>query len=357
MKNHLLVGTRKGLVVFQKDNSQWRIIGQHFNGIPVSMVYENPFTGDWWISLDHGHWGMKLHQSSDHGSSWTEWEAPKYPEKAEVKKGIPATLKYIWAFAADKHGELWIGTEPGGLFQLNTHTKEMVLNESLWNHHSREDQWFGGGRDHPGIHSIWINPEDENHRYIGISCAGVFETKDKGQSWVPKNKGLVAEFLPNPKAEYGHDPHLLVASSKEPSIMWQQNHCGIFRSDDGGNQWIDVSQTDGKARFGFAIAIDESNPQTAWVAPAQSDEIRVPIDHKLCISRTTDGGKSWVELTDGLPQHFAYDIVYRHALISQENQVVFGTTTGNLYLSEDRGDHWKALHQNLPMIYGLHWAN
>lgn len=361
MKNKLLVATRKGLIIFQRDPvSKWKVLSAHFNGIPVSMVYEDPRDGTWWVSLDHGHWGIKLHKSKDKGNTWEEVQAPKYPEGTLVKEGIDATLKYIWAFAAlggAGKSSLLIGTEPGGLFSLDIQTAESKLNQSLWNHPSRTDQWFGGGRDYAGIHSIVLDPRNSKHMYVGISVAGVFETQDGGESWIPKNKGLKAEFLPNPDAEIGHDPHILLASSKQPDHMWQQNHCGIYKTVDGGEQWIDVSDREGEAYFGFALAMDDESPDRAWVAPAQSDEIRVPIDQKLCICRTEDGGNNWTTLNQGLPQAYAYDIVYRHCLINQQEELFFGTTTGNLFYSSDGGDHWEALHQFLPMVYCLTWAD
>ena len=359
MKNKLLVATRKGLVVFERSKN-WQVTGEYFNGIPVSMVYQDPVNKNWWVSLDHGHWGIKLHRSEDEGQSWQEIEAPKYPPGSEAKEGVEATLRYIWAFATSTDASdtiLWIGTEPGGLFKHNWIDQTTELNRPLWEHPSRLPHWFGGGRDFAGIHSIVIDPDDKNHLFIGISCAGVFETRDGGGTWQARNNGLIAEFLPNPKAEYGHDPHLLVASTKQKEIMWQQNHCGIFKSQNAGETWVKVSQDGGPAHFGFAIAMDDDSPDRVWVAPAVSDEIRVPRDHKLVICRTEDGGNNWQTLTQGLPQQYAYDIVYRHCLISQADEVVFGTTTGNLFYSSNGGDNWSSLSHYLPMVYCLAWAD
>ena len=107
---------------------------------------------------------------------------------------------------------------------------------------SRKDQWFGGGRDYAGIHSIIVDPDDSDHIYTGISVAGLFESKDCGNTWNPMNKGLKADFLPDPHAEIGHDPHLLVSAPSDKTIMWQQNHCGVFISRDACLNWQDVSE-------------------------------------------------------------------------------------------------------------------
>lgn len=359
MKNTLFLSTRKGLLVCSRQSAGWKITSAHFEGIPVSLTYEDERNGTWWACLDHGHWGVKLHRSVDRGRNWEEVPAPAYPEGSEIKEGVPATAKYLWAIqqGGQAHpNRLWLGTIPGGLFRSEDSGRSFELVKSLWDHPSRKDHWFGGGYDYPGIHSIVVDPRDEDHLYIGVSCAGVFESRDAGQSWSVRNKGLRADFLPDPYAEVGHDPHLLTAAPSNPDVMWQQNHCGIFRSTDGGASWADISEPDGPARFGFAIAVAEDDPDQAWVAPAVSDEKRVAVGRALCISRTDDGGRSWQALRKGLPQDYCYDIVYRHALAACGDDVVFGSTTGNVFTSADRGDSWRALSCHLPMVYAVAFA-
>ena len=355
-KNTLMLGTRKGLVTYQRNGAGWNLKDTSFLGIPVSLTHVDSRNGDWWACLDHGHWGQKLHRSIDQGNTWEEIEAPKFEEGMEIKEGVPASVKYLWAFAEggpDHESTIYIGTEPGGLFQSQDGGASFSLVESLWNHPSRKDHWFGGGRDHPGIHSIVVDPRDSNHIYVGVSVAGVFETRDGGKTWEVKNKGLRADFLPDPQAEVGHDPHLLVACPSQPEVLWQQNHCGIFRSVDGANIWEDVTQKDGPAKFGFAVAVADNNPDQAWVVPAISDEVRVAVDNSLCVCRTDDGGKSWQDFRAGLPQKDCYDIVFRHALDINGDTLCFGTTTGNLFLSNDRGETWECLNSSLPMVYSV----
>ncbi len=357
-KNTLLLGTRKGLVVYEKNAAGWEYRGDHFLGVPVSLAACDARSHTWWAMLEHGHWGCKLHRSVDQGGSWQEITAPKYPAGEEIKPGLPATLKYLWAFApgsADQPGRIYLGTEPGGLFSSDDNGNSFTLNRGLWARPERQEQWFGGGRDHPGIHSIVIDPKDDQHIYVAISCAGVFETRNGGASWQPRNKGLKADFLPDPKAEVGHDAHLLVACRAAPEVLWQQNHAGVYRSTDAGAHWQEVSGEE-HPRFGFAIAADDQNSEVAWVIPAHKDECRVAIDHALRVCRTEDGGKSWQSFTRGLPQQASYDLVFRHALAVHGDTLAFGTTTGNVYLSEDRGEGWACLNNNLPPVYSCTFA-
>lgn len=351
----LLVGTTKGLIEIKQSSGDWNIERVHFLGMPVSYVYIDPYTNTWWASLAHRHWGQKLHFSNDNGTTWESVSPPHYPSEATLSSGKKATLKKIWSIHAvgpNAPGEIWVGTEPGGLFISKKKGTEFELVEGLWNHPSRhkETQWFGAGRDHPFIHSIVVDPRDSDHVYIAVSCAGVFETKDGGQNWEPKNQGLIAAYLPNPHVEVGHDPHLVLACKANPDVLWQQNHCGIFRSTNGGSTWDNVTDSNGLANYGFALANDHNDPERAWVIPAISDEIRVAADLSLCVCRTDDGGKTWQEYRNGLPQGHAFDIAFRHALDIDGNTLAFGTTTGNLFVSGDFGENWSVISHHLARI-------
>lgn len=251
---------------------------------------------------------------------------------------------------ADRPDELWLGTEPGGLFHSSDGGTTWQLVESLWQHRLASDLWFGAGKDEPFIHSIVVDPHNSAHVYIAVSCAGVYETWDAGVTWQPRNTGLKATYLPNPHSELGHDPHLLLACAADPSVLWQQNHCGIFRSTNGGLDWADVTDKNGIADYGFALAIDNQNPNRAWVVPAKSDEMRLPHDLALCVCRTDDGGRTWQPLRRGLPQRHSFDIVFRHALAIHETNLAFGTTTGNLFISENGGESWRCLSHHLARV-------
>jgi photosystem II stability/assembly factor-like uncharacterized protein len=360
MKSTLLLGTRKGFISYKFKNGKWQTENLSHEGVPVSIAYADPRTNTWWACLDHGHWGVKLQRSNDRGTTWEEVTAPAYPEGSEIKDGVPATTRYIWAMA---HGgkkfpsRIWLGTDPGGLFLSEDNGSSFQLVESLWNHPTRKEGWFGGGRDQPGIHSVVVDPRNEERIHIGISCAGVFETTDSGKTWHIRNKGMWADFLPNPDAKQDMIRIYSLRPIQTLTMLWQQNHCSIFKSSDAAMNWEDVGQKGGTARFGFAIAVAEDNPNQAWVAPANSDTTRTAIKGALCICRTDDGGKSWKVQTKGLPQEGCFDIVYRHCLVNSGDALAFGTTTGNLFFSPDRGESWQTINNYLPMIYSVQFVD
>ncbi len=368
MTEMMILGTRKGLLQFEDHGGEWRFCRESFKAQPVSHAMRDPRTGILWAAIDHGHWGCKLHKSADNGATWTEIPAPVYPADAAINTAFPgeeaklkpATLSYIWLIApggADQPQRLYLGTEPGGLFQSDDGGETFTFVDALWNRPERTSWWFGGGRDHPGLCSLCVDPRDSRHVVIGISVGGVYETRDDGASWQPLNKGLYANYLPDPHSEFGHDPHYLLMSPANPDVLWMQNHCGVFHSTDSGQTWHDVSQEGGPVYFGFPIAADETDPDTAWVIPAIDAEFRTAIGQALCVCRTQDGGKTWTALRDGLPQALTYDVVLRHALDLKGDRLAFGTTTGNLYLSDDRGESWRSLGSNLPPIYSVRFAS
>jgi hypothetical protein len=140
-------------------------------------------------------------------------------------------------------------------------------------------------------------------------------------------------------------------------VLYAQHHNGVFRSADGAASWQQVAAV-APSKFGFAVAVHPKDADTAWFVPADKDERRVPLDAKLVVARTRDGGSTFEVLRRGLPQEHAYDLVYRHGLAVDEtgNRLAIGSTTGGLWVSEDAGDSWRCLSAHLPPIYAVRFA-
>ena len=385
------VATRKGTFKVEKVGGRWQAALAGHAGTSVNYVARDPNTKRLWALLGHGHWGAKLSISDDDGATWRDNPAQvKYPEGARYigqdmfedaasefgvgwKTNIRnATLLKLWVIGFGNNGAIWVGTIPGGLFESRDGGASFELNRPLWNHESRggdlfngdgtgETKWFGtpaseGGEFAPGIHSIAIDPRNPERLLIAISTAGVLETRDGGRTWRSRNKGMTMDHNPDPEAEWGHDPHVIELCQSAPDHVWQQNHTGVFYSDNGAETWRKVSAPSDGVRFGFPVTVDAHNGKVAWLVPGQSDAQRMAIDGGLFVARTDDGGESWRQLRNGLPQQGAYDIVYRHALDNRDDAVAFGSTTGNLYLSEDRGERWNVVSNNLPPIYSVRFG-
>lgn len=361
----MLVASRKGLFVWEGEGAAWRIAALHFAGEPVTSVLADPRDGHWYAALRLGHFGVKLHRSADRGRSWAEVAAPAFPPKpAEgpmADDTTPWSVDLVWSMAAggaDEPGVLWAGCLPAGLFRSEDRGASWSLNRPLWEEPGRRE-WFGGGYDHAGIHSIVVDPRDARHVTLGISCGGVWQTRDAGTSWSLTAQGMKADYLPAESADDGNtqDPHALVQCRAQPDALWVQHHCGIYRSTDGGALWQPITAP-APSGFGFAVACDPGNPQRAWFVPAQADVCRIPVDGRMVVLRTDDGGRSFQAFGDGLPQSHAYHLVYRHALdVDATGRVLaMGSTTGGLWVSADAGEHWQELSRDLPPLSTVRFA-
>jgi len=370
----LLVSTRKGLFEIGQRQGRWTIVGSHFLGDNVTLALgANAVDPRWYAALNLGHFGVKLRRSGDAGASWQDVGLPVYPEKpaetieAEAAstenfgRPVPWKLNLIWALeraGPDQPGALWCGTLPGGCFRSQDHGDSWSLVEPLWFMPQRRE-WFGGGADWPGIHSVCVDPRSTRRVALGISCGGVWLTEDNGATWCCRAQGMRAAYMPPEQAgnENIQDPHRLVQCPGDPRRWWAQHHNGIFRSDDDLATWTEITEA-GPSTFGFAVVVHPRDPDIAWFVPAEKDERRIPVGGRLVVTRTTNGGRSFEVLSKGLPEASAYDIVFRHAMdIDASGGVLaFGSTSGGLWISEDAGDGWQMLPERLPPVHAVRWV-
>lgn len=364
----ILVATRKGLFFVEREAGRWRI-GRHvFGGDPVTMVLRDPRDGTLWAALRLGHFGCKLHRSTDGGASFEERPAPAYPtpppgegeQHDQFGRSWTWKLDMVWALEAghaSQPGVLWCGTIPGGLFRSGDGGASWEMVRSLWDD-PRRKLWMGGGYDAPGIHSICVHPEDPRQLSLGVSTGGVWVTSDGCATWETRTEGMYNEYMPPNErgAPEGQDVHRIVQCAARPESMWVQHHNAAFRSVNGGRNWTEVLPPPSK--FGFAVAVHPREPDTAWFVPADKDERRYPLGGKMVVARTRDGGATFETLDRGLPGEQAYDLVYRHGLDvdASGERLAMGSTTGSLWITEDGGDHWSHVSAHLPPIYAVRFA-
>ena len=353
------VATRKGLFELRQRGIAWAIERVSFLGEPVSMVLPPQGSGRMFAALNLGHFGVKMHASDDAGVSWHELPTPAYPTQPDGAPvaGIAWKLQQIWAM--ESAGEtLWAGSLPGGLFRSDDAGESWQLNEPLWNQPGRAE-WFGGGYDVPGIHSICPHPRRPGELLVGISCGGVWVSTDDGVRWQLQADGMRAAYMPPEQAESPNtqDPHRIVRCPAQPEVLWCQHHNGIWRSGDNAASWQEIT-TAPIANFGFGVAVHPDHADTAWFVPGVADQQRVPVDGALVVNRTRDGGRSFETLRSGLPQQNCYDLVYRHGLVVDPGgrRLLMASTTGNLWASDDGGDHWAMVQAHLPPVYALRFG-
>ncbi|MFL9933076.1 exo-alpha-sialidase [Paraburkholderia sp. RL18-103-BIB-C] len=384
MSDRLFVATRKGLFILQADGEGgWKLHEPYFAGEPVSMVLRDPRDGSLYTALNLGHFGVKLHRRRSGMADWEECGVPVYPPQladethpadganasmnasadtsadnasaASPSPPPPWTLQQIWSLETggpDEPGVLWAGTIPGGLFRSDDGGDTWVLNRALWDRPERRE-WFGGGYDAPGIHSVMVDPRDSRHVTIGVSCGGVWQTTDGGATWRVTAEGMEADYMPPERRGDANvqDPHRVVQCAANPDALWMQHHCAIFRSIDGAAHWQRIEAQ--PSSFGFAVAVHPRDPDTAWFVPAVKDQCRFPVDGQFVVTRTHDGGRTFDRFSNGLPPAPAYDLVYRHGLAVDDSgkRLAMGSTTGSLWTSDDGGESWQLISAHLPPVY------
>ena len=344
----LLLGTKKGAFVLESDASRrsWALRGPFCETWPLNHVIADPATGTIYGAGGNEWFGPAVWKTGDLGASWTHSsEGLAYSEGEEP-------IKSAWSLAPAADS-LYAGVEPAGLFRSDDAGQTWRHVEGLRNHPSRPEWQPGGG----GLilHSLVPHPSHRNELWVAISTAGVFHTGDGGATWEPRNRGTRADYLPEEQRypEFGQCVHCLVQAPGLPDRLYQQNHCGMYRSDDGGRSWQSI-EAGLPSTFGFPAAAHPRDPETLYLVPLNGDIAgRYVPDAKAAVWRTRDGGASWQDLREGLPQQNVFFGVLRQAMATDRLEpagVYFGTNSGALYASADEGDSWRCIAQHLPLI-------
>jgi photosystem II stability/assembly factor-like uncharacterized protein len=296
-------------------------------------------------------YGPAVWRSEDDGRTWTHSsEGLSYGDEDEAK-----SIKTVWSLATGPDGTVYAGVEPAGLFRSSDGGRTWSHVEGLTNHRTRPTWQPGAG----GLilHTIVPHPSDPQRMWVGISAVGVFETTDGGATWEPRNKGVRADFVPGPPPETGQCVHKFAMAAGEPETLYQQNHCGQYRSTDGGASWTDLSKNGVPSQFGFPLVTHPRDPNTFWVIPlTQPEEGRFMPEASAAVWRTTDRGDTFTRGDAGLPQEDAYLSVLREAMARDTLDpvgITFGTKTGQLWHSSDEGETWRLVTGNLPEIWAV----
>jgi photosystem II stability/assembly factor-like uncharacterized protein len=381
MEVKVFVGTRKGGFIFtsDQDRKNWQSSDLLFKSWEVMHMNLDSRDKRLYAAASHFVYGPTIHYSDDLGKTWTQAkEQPGFtrPSKSGKPYGTAEEafrtnfaqpnpdqsqekVIKIWNIQPGRDSEpdvLYAGVQPAALFKSADRGETWTLNEDLYDHPHRGSWNPGAG----GLcmHTVLPDPTDPNRMYVAVSSAGVYRTEDGGRTWSPQNKNVRADYNPDPYPEYGQCVHKLALHPSKPERLYQQNHCGMYRSDNHGSDWIDIGDGKIPSRFGFPIVIHPHDPETIYVIPEESDEYRVSLGGQVAVWRSRNAGESWERLTNGLPDK-AHVVILREAAASDSLDpagIYFGTDTGQLFYSRDNGDSWQMLADFLPPILSVEAA-
>jgi hypothetical protein len=367
----LLVSTRKGLFILSSDAARraWSIDGPHFLGESVNHAVLDPRDGRTMLAaVKAGHLGPTVFRSDDAGRNWKEAQTPPaFARAAGAAPGSSVSHVFWLTPGHPAQPDRWYaGASPQGLFVSDDGGRNWRGVEGF-NAHPDRLKWIGGLQDAPPdggtLHSINVDPFEASHLYIGLSAGGVFESRDAGASWAPLNGGVAADFLPDPDAPYGHDPHCLRVHPAVRDVVYQQNHCGIYRLERAAGRWTRIGDNMPKdiGDIGFPMTLHPRDPNTAWVFPMDGTTVwpRVSVGGRPAAYVTRDAGATWQRQDRGLPPGQAWFTVKRQAMCADALDPVglyFGTTGGEVWASRDEGASWECIRRHLPQVHAIEAA-
>lgn len=351
MKVILLVGTKKGLFLAESDErrASWEVRGPFCDAWPINHAAFDPETNAIYAAGGNAWYGPAVWKSSDLGATWTHSsEGLTYGEGAE-----PITTAWLVKPAGRT---LYAGVEPAGLFKSTDAGATWDHVHGLRDHPSRPHWQPGGGG--LMVHTMEVDPRNPEHLYVGISTAGVFETRDGGATWAPRNRGIDFDF-PTEDPEIANCAHHFELDRANPEVLFQQSHAGMFLSKDAGANWVRV-ETGLPSSFGFPAVAHPRRGGCYYIAPLNGDQVgRYMPGAATAIYRTRDYGQSWEPLRKGLPQHGAYFGILRQAMATDGMDpagLYAGSSTGHLFASADEGESWAEIASYFPTISSVEAA-
>ncbi len=348
----LLAATKKGLFVLEGDaDGGFDVKARAFAGEPVEYAVRDERSGRIFASVSSPFYGPKIFYTEDPSGEWAQAEGVNLPEGGEE------ALERIWLIVpGEAEDVLYAGGDPGVLFESHDGGETWSLNESLWEHRLAENWQPGGGG--LCVHSIVPWPGEPERLALGISAAGVWLTEDGGRSWRRGNVGLRPRYLPEEKLDENSAlcVHHLERAPRRPERLFMQFHGGVYRSDDAGQSWEDIG-SGLPSDFGFPLAVDPGDPDSAYVIPLRADMDRVTPEGRVGVYETRDGGETWTERGEGLPSRDAYLTVLRLAFTGagagDALELYFGATSGEVFGSRDGGESWFSAASRLAPVFSL----
>jgi photosystem II stability/assembly factor-like uncharacterized protein len=351
----VFVGTMKGLFQFTSaDRKSWQRAAFHFPDVPVYATAFDGATQTLYAAVNDVFYGPTVQRSTDMGRTWQAGHsAPSYagddPEKVtRVWSLLPAP--------SEGQGVVYAGVEASGLFRSEDGGDTWTEVASLRAHPTHET--WNPGNGGKCLHTITLDPAHAGRMYVAASAGGAYRTDDGGNTWQPINTGVRVDFMPGgiQYPESGQCVHKVAMSPTRAERMWMQNHGGVYRSDDGGDTWVDIGQSL-PSDFGFPVVAHPHDPDKAYIVPlgGEPDNGRWCVDNQLGLYATDDAGASWHALNAGLPGD-VYTSVLRDGMAHDDHERVglyFGTTTGSLCVSNDEGVTWQEPARHLSRILSV----
>ncbi|WP_020574435.1 WD40/YVTN/BNR-like repeat-containing protein [Actinopolymorpha alba] len=368
----LLVGTTKGAFFLSADaeRQDWQLTGPHLGGWEIYSLVGDTRAGRQRIlaGTHHRSGGATIQISDDLGASWRpveegpqfaplgdfDWERSQWvPNKPEAQREW--RLNRFWQLILGHESQpdtVYAGSEEAAVFVSHDAGERWTEVSGLTAHPTRPE--WGPGAGGMGLHTILIHPNNPARMWAAASSVGVFRTDDGGETWQTRNAGLNRQPVQGKAPEIGYCAHKIVLDPDDPDILYMQDHGGVNKSVDGGDSWFPIEKglgAEGDERFGFPMVISRNGD--LYIFPLKDSAHRVARNGRMLVYRSDDRGESWAPVAGDFSATESYVNVLRDGMAIDAldpHGLYFGTSSGELFYSLDRGDSWQAIPGRFPRI-------
>ena len=297
-------------------------------------------------------YGPKVFFTDDPAGEWDQASGIELPEGGED------ALERIWILrAGEADGQIFAGGDPGVLFESRDGGATFELNRGALGAPDAPEVAAGRRRPVPALDRDLARRAGPA-RDRDLRRRRVADRRRRRELAQGQRRASVPRYLPEdtPEDEVGLCVHRLRRHPRQPERIFMQFHGGVYRSDDAGESWHDIAPGL-PSDFGFPLAIDPADPDSAFVIPLVADVDRVTPEGRVRVYETRDAGASWSPRGDGLPQPHAYLTILREAFERTGEgdalELYFGSTSGAVFGSGDAGESWFDAAANLPPVYSV----
>jgi photosystem II stability/assembly factor-like uncharacterized protein len=332
--NVLLVASLHGVVRLERETNGWRTAGTTLGDVHVGSLVRasgklfagGHKTGGLWVS--------------DDGTA-KNWR--------RLTNGLKHEHVYSLAAQplADGKWVLWLGAEPAALYRsddLGESWRELPGIRKI----EDTDKWTFPPPPHIAhVKDITFHPSEPATVYICVEQGALIKSTNGGESW-----SQLTDYSKDDDIAY-RDTHRVAILPSDPKTMFMASGEGLYGSSDGGRHWTHL--TTPKDRIGYPdfLFFDPRDERVLYMGGAARGP-RYWRENKIAdsmISVSRDGGRSWTELSTGLPKPVAgaFEAMGQHASPGA-HMITIGTATGEVYASENDGIRWDLIARGLPPV-------
>lgn len=323
----LLVGTVNGVYALTKESAdKWRVSRNSLENCHVSSLLIEPRSG---MTFCGTHWGT-LYASADRGKTW------------QVKNN-GVTENHVYSLGrteVDGKVKLFAGTEPAHLFTSDDLGENWHELPSLRSVPSVPNWTFPAPPHVAHVKNITFDPQDSCTIYVSIEQGGLLKSEDQGATWRELHG-------------FHDDVHRLLIRRSNPKWLYISDGDGLYHSRDGGESWQQLTTRSMRIGYPDALFIHPVREDLMFMAGGINapSKWRFTGDANATIARSRDGGMTWSMAANGLPEHMQASIEAMAMEVWDGSFALFaGNTDGEIYYSDNEGEHWTKIAEGLPAI-------